>query len=44
MVAVRTYVNEQAIYLFARMVRACNGRPRTLQRLLDLFYDPGAAS
>ena len=44
MVAVRTYVNEQAICLFARMVSAWNSRPRTLPWLLDLFYDPGAAS
>ena len=45
MVAVRTYINAQAICLFARLVSAWNGRPsRALQWLLDLFYDPGAGS
>jgi hypothetical protein len=44
MAAVMTYVNEQAICLFARLVSAWSGRPRTLPWLLDLSYDPGAAS
>jgi hypothetical protein len=40
MVVVRTYIYEQAIFLFARMVHAWSGRPRRLPWLLDLYSEP----